>query len=690
MFSIRDVAKQNNLLFAYHRLLTNPESTYKNFFRDAYSAYGMAAERNITLLRSKIKAGYLPANTIRVFMPKANGLNRMYTLMSIEDQIVYQAYANVLAEALVANPKLRRRYKKSVFGNLYSNADSLFFYQKWQDSYKAYTKAIIRAYEGGHKYIASFDLTACYDSINHHLLKTILKNKCHFSDSCADIFIQLLSQWESSNGLELATGIPQGPQASGIVAETVLAEYDSYIEELQKKSSFQYFRYVDDIRILADNEETVRWVLFLLDKRSKELGLFPQSSKITIHEIVNIDDEIKRISKPLFEDEFDDEKKSEIAVNTIRSLIKEEPADLTTIKRYFHYVKQDAKSNKLAIVAVQKFPNMIHSFAFYVQRYPRKIPPTISDYIYECCQDKTKQFSSGILLEAVIGNLNSKDVYRFTELAKQLLRSDKKSSFIVDSRYRSQLIALILLYDSKFGVGQKNYVRKSDWWVRSKLIYQAQKNGSIDKLGPSFLEEYIKDPGCELAIAGANCYLLNDAPNKLPPVNAISPYAQNIFKQAGVIQRSRYSNSQITRYLSKLAGIQQKFQWKKKLGKEHDQIERTLFTAIGYWTTDLTAFVNIWDTIDDRICSLITKDHTELGGYVLGNIGGIAQSNGFINNIPKFHKMCMELHQLRLHSHLSHSEIKGTHQYTGPIPQNKRKTIIKLINEGVQELIQFW
>lgn len=31
MFSIRDVAKQNNLLLAYHRLLTNPESTYKNF-----------------------------------------------------------------------------------------------------------------------------------------------------------------------------------------------------------------------------------------------------------------------------------------------------------------------------------------------------------------------------------------------------------------------------------------------------------------------------------------------------------------------------------------------------------------------------------------------------------------------------------------------------------------------------------
>lgn len=113
-------------------------------------------------------------------------------------------------------------------------------------------------------------------------------------------------------------------------------------------------------------------------------------------------------------------------------------------------------------------------------------------------------------------------------------------------------------------------------------------------------------------------------------------------------------------------------------------------TAMGYWKTDLTAFVNLWDTMDDRICSLIAKDHIELGGYTLGKIGAINKSKGFIGNIPKFHKMCMELHCLRLQSHLSHSEIRSTHQYTGPIPQSKRKTILKLIDEGIRELIQFW
>lgn len=93
MVTIANIAKQSNLALAYTRLLTNPEGTYKNFFRDTYSIYGMASEKNIALLQKRVKAGYLPTQSIRVFMPKANGLNRMYTLLSIEDQIVYQAYA---------------------------------------------------------------------------------------------------------------------------------------------------------------------------------------------------------------------------------------------------------------------------------------------------------------------------------------------------------------------------------------------------------------------------------------------------------------------------------------------------------------------------------------------------------------------------------------------------------------------
>lgn len=127
MFTILNVAKQSNLVLAYNRLLTNPESTYKNFFRDTYSIYGMASDKNIVLLSKRVKTGYIPMQSIRVFMPKTNGLNRMYTLLSIEDQIVYQAYANILANALTSNLQITKRYKKSVFGNLCSQSNSDFF-----------------------------------------------------------------------------------------------------------------------------------------------------------------------------------------------------------------------------------------------------------------------------------------------------------------------------------------------------------------------------------------------------------------------------------------------------------------------------------------------------------------------------------------------------------------------------------
>ena len=699
MYTITNVAKHSNLALAYTRILTNPESTYKNFFRDTYSIYGMASEKNIALLQKRVKAGYLPTQSIRVFMPKANGLNRMYTLLSIEDQIVYQAYANILAKSLTSIPGITKRYKKSVFGNLCTPSESEFFYQRWQDSYKAYTKAIIRAFQKGYKYIASFDLTACYDSINHNLLRNILKEKFSFSDNCAKSFTDLIEQWESADGHELGTGIPQGPQASGIVAEAVLQEYDTYVETLQKTMQFVYYRYVDDIRILATNEDTVKWVLFLLDKKSKELGLFPQSSKISTHEINDIDKEIKRISKPLFEDEFDDEKKSQIATNAIRKLLKEDPADLTSIRRYFQCVSQNAKTNKLAIIAVKKYPNLIHSFAYYIQRYPRVIPPSISNYIYQCCIDKTLQFSAGMLLESIRGKLNTKDTCRFSDLAKDLLNCDKKTPFIVDCRFKAQLITFILKYDTAvFGKRRISYVTKSNWWVKSSFIHAAEKDDCIEKLNENVLAELIKKTdaskydAADLPLAVANHYLLSGSLQGLPALSEVAPIAQNVLKESGLILRSRYSNSQINKYLAELTQNQYNVSWKKKLEKEHDQVERTLFAALGYWKTDLTAFVNLWDTLDDRICSILALAHPELGGYNFGNIGSSINHNNrvFPSHLPKFFKMCLEIHELRLSSHLSHAEVRSTHAYTGPILPSKRKTILKLIKDGIDELVLFW
>jgi hypothetical protein len=61
-----------------------------------------------------ITNSYSPREPTKLFFPKASGVLRPYTLLCVEDQIVYQAFANVIAERLYA--KTKSRYNRSVFG----------------------------------------------------------------------------------------------------------------------------------------------------------------------------------------------------------------------------------------------------------------------------------------------------------------------------------------------------------------------------------------------------------------------------------------------------------------------------------------------------------------------------------------------------------------------------------------------
>lgn len=670
-------------------MLTNPEATYKNYFRNIYATYGMAKDNNIHNLSKKMKSGYVPEQSFKVYVPKPNGLNRMYTLMSVEDQIVYQAYANKLADQMQVE-SIKRRYKKSVFGNLYAGKNSDFLFQRWEDSYKAFTKAIIKAFNNGNEYIASFDLTACYDSINHNLLGDILR-KYHFAEVCIKQLISLLEKWCSpSSDYLIGVGIPQGPQASGIIAESVLSEYDSFIESIQKSYDFKYFRYVDDIKILAKDEETVRWVLFLLDKKSKELGLFPQASKVSVHKIINIDDEVKRISKPLFEDDIEEEEKTDTASQNIYKMFKVKSTDITTVKRYLQYVVPNSKNNKLVFKILEQHPEVISSFVYYVRRYPRKLPNSIVDYIKNCMLDKTKQYQAGILLQVATFNMPIKAVKELGNIADSLIRRDKQEQFIFDLLFKEQLYLLLIL-SGKFTV--KTYVKKikreDNWWIRQQLLSDLIICDAPEEITKKLVSISLVSEHSDETLGAAMQVVVEPSKYAIPPRNSISSPAQEALKQAGIIKRGKYSNSQINKYLEMITGEKWNFRWKKYLGNEHDNVERFIFAATSYWRTDLTAFVNLWDTIDDRMLSVVTTLHTELGGYTLGQIGGIKQSRRMPAHIPLYYKMAMDIHDMRLHSYLSHSKVQATGEYTGPIPYRDKGRIRKLIIDGMRELEGF-
>lgn len=287
-----------NLARAYRWVQSNSEAYYKSFFRDAYAAYAGNSSGNLRRLRRTLaRNAYEPSHGSKLFLPKPSGLLRPYTLLTVDDQIVYQAAVNVIADKL--RPKIRKRYGKIIFGHMYAGKSSPFFYMKWQNGYRAYSRAVVALIDDGYKHVANFDLTAFYDSIDHHVLQTFI-HRLGVDDELTDFLMRCLKQWTSADWpqgvapIYQGHGIPQGPLSSGLLSEVVL----SYLDEKGAVRTAKYLRYVDDIKLFAKSAVPLRQQLISLDLATKDIGLFPQSSKINIREVTDPASEVKSVSNP--------------------------------------------------------------------------------------------------------------------------------------------------------------------------------------------------------------------------------------------------------------------------------------------------------------------------------------------------------------------------------------------------------
>jgi hypothetical protein len=294
MTALSDFQDRNNLDRAWRWIRNNPDPTYKRYCSEFYSRFAVADDLIIDDLQQRLQRGfYEPSHSCKFLIPKKSGILRPYSILTVEDQIVYQALVNVIAERLA--PKARNSYLTQTFGHIYAGKTSQWFYRRWNDGYKAFNQATRAAFNRGLVYAASFDLTACYDSLDHAVLCHFLKQLGIEQEFC-DFLSHCLSRWTANDRrIYQHHGIPQGPLGSGLLAEVVLRHFDQHYGP---KANLVYLRYVDDIRLFATKEIELRRMLIRLDRLSKDIGLFPQAAKIDIHRVTNIDKELKSISKP--------------------------------------------------------------------------------------------------------------------------------------------------------------------------------------------------------------------------------------------------------------------------------------------------------------------------------------------------------------------------------------------------------
>jgi hypothetical protein len=342
------------------------------------------------------------------------------------------------------------------------------FYKKWTDGYKAFNKEVTKSFNNGYKYTATFDLTACYDTIDHKVIEYFLLD-LGFEKEFSQFLIKCLVSWTAlqPETIYLGHGIPQGPISSGFLSELVLKQFD-------KKTNYigldiEYFRYVDDIRLMAKEEIPLRKSLIKLDRISKNIGLFPQTNKINIHEITNIDIEIKDLSSPDMDpDELIDQNK----VNErLREITKDNRInDETKFKYILAHAKPTAILNNKILIILDKYPHLYTSILNYFSKY-KIFPKSISEKIFSLLEKSIGLYEelTAYFLRVSFDKIHPSIKQDFINLCDELW---KKESHIESDNLRLMLLVWKLNNKVVKYSELERIIKKEDWCVGFPFLVQ--------------------------------------------------------------------------------------------------------------------------------------------------------------------------------------------------------------------------
>jgi len=689
---LREAFHLDNLRRAWRWLNTNSDAIYKSYFRHIYRAYGVATDDNLADLHKRLIRGeFQPQHAIKLYLPKKSGIQRTYTLLTVEDQIVYQSLTNVIADRLLL--KMRRRYDREVFGNQYAGQWSKYFYRDWRKGYRKFSDAVRTVYDRGFVYTASFDLTACYDSIDHSVLSYFLSDlglQREFIDKLCE-YLKLWTAALAEERIYQGHGIPQGPLSSGLLSEVVLRYFDE--NRTAKPRAWRYFRYVDDIRFFAKNEHNLRSMLAEMDLLSKQIGLFPQSSKIGIHRVTTIEEEIKSISHP----------PEPVAIRLssnqlrIRQRLQElSPRHQVTNETRFKYVLGGAQPNATLsirlLLVLAKQPHLYVSIFNYFDRYAQMSKKVSADVLELLKTNGLYAAFTAAGLRALRGHCHPDVQPQLEQFAKRIIDN---SGALPNSELRATAVTILLASGRLKWQDILDFVtQEQDWWPRSEMIRYVQ----IEQVGqPSYqylINQLLKDPSVDVSVVAADlmaAYSLGVSGT----IEDINRVAQLVLKKMGFITMRRRGgpcpvSTAMQSMLDNTIGV---IDWKQVLDTHYKHDISKAIRLRAYFETDATAWVNLLDTLhDDLLNSLFAHEGGALGTYQHGNIGGLLNSptSAFHVKYPKASRAFKEIHERRLESWLSHSVTRATGKRTRFIEHNYLEKVRSRLSKGYLEIWRQW
>lgn len=670
----------DNLQRAWRWLKSNPDAAYKRYCRGLYTAYAVAEERSLNDLRERLRRGtYTPTHATKIAFPKPSGILRPYSILTVEDQIVYQAFVNVVADKLL--PRVRPRYLKEIFGHLYAGKRSAFFYRKWNTGYIALNETCRKAFDRGFVYGASFDLTACYDSLDHGVLRHFL-SQIGCDAEFAKQLSALLCHWTATNHrIYHDHGIPQGPLSSGLLAEVVLKHFDDHRGASRE---VRYVRYVDDIRLFAKTPLALRRMLVRLDILSKDVGLFPQSSKVHIHRITNIEDELKSISNPpeevLVPKTLDQAKlRKRITALTPRFRV----TNATRFKYLLACATPSTKLNERIWRVLELHPDLYGSILRYFQRYSR-LPESVAKRLLGLISEEPLYHAiHAQLIRTADGRLSPKYRSRFRGLVKRQWHPSLASPELTAALGRVAVRDGLLTYSqTRYAV-----LNSPEWWVRTELVNSLTPHIIGEPSLESIANAVIRiDPVDDVCMMGAMCIERHDL-NVRSPSRDVKRRAGHVLREFGRMRRLTADVCGIDQMIVHLLGQSVGgIKWRQFFGPQYRRSERQAVSCRALVDTNVTAWVPALDVLNDLILSSLFRHCPSLGTHNLGSFGSLYKSAKFKMDFPHTWKMAKTIHDKRLESELAHAVVRNTGKPTGRIRFTFVKTAKGLLRPALLEL----
>lgn len=203
-------------------------------------------EKYFTIIHNILKNKTFKNSEYIIFMKNDNGKEReIYKLPYFPDRIIHHCIMNILEPI----------WMKTLIRDTYSSLKGRGIH----DGVRRIEKYLV---ENKPQYCLKMDVKKFYPSINHSILKKIVRKKIKDPN--------LL--WLLDEIIDSAEGVPIGNYLSQYFGNIYLSQFDHWIKEKQKCK--YYFRYCDDLVVLDNNKELLHKLRYKINNYlNSELGL---------------------------------------------------------------------------------------------------------------------------------------------------------------------------------------------------------------------------------------------------------------------------------------------------------------------------------------------------------------------------------------------------------------------------------